>query len=347
VSELPSHNLLTVKETAAYLRLPLPTVYYLVQRGEIPATQIGGRWRIQKWSLDRYILRQTSTQTKIPIGPAANTPGEILRTEFLEPLGLSQNELAKQSGLARMRISEIVRGRRKMTAKTAIALGKALDIEPQFWLNLQRDYDLAVEAKKSRGLSVRVRSVARAVSATLTPTGKAGRLTHPFTAWGMGRFARVDDEPDEPEHGDPVVAYKNEILKRIDEAIARLSPEHRVVIEMKEKEGLQYHEIAKILNCSVGTVIRRLHYAYIKLKTFLREEVGRTAAQPGYQTAEGVTSVKETIADLVRNEDARNPLSDKEIVEILSDRGMPIAQRTVAKYRGELNILPSNLRKEF
>ena len=50
---------------------------------------------------------------------------------------------------------------------------------------------------------------------------------------------------------------------------------------------------------------------------------------------------------LVRNEDTRNPLSDKEIVEILSDRGIPIARRTVAKYRAELNILPSNLRKQY
>ena len=72
---------------------------------------------------------------------------------------------------------------------------------------------------------------------------------------------------------------------------------------------------------------------------------------PGYQTAAGAalsnTSVKEAISDLVRNEDARNPLSDKEIVEILSDRGIPIARRTVAKYRAELNILPSNLRKQY
>jgi RNA polymerase sigma-54 factor len=72
---------------------------------------------------------------------------------------------------------------------------------------------------------------------------------------------------------------------------------------------------------------------------------------PGYQTNDGVslsnTSVKETIADLVRNEDNRMPLSDKEIVEILSERGIPIARRTVAKYRAELNILPSNLRKQF
>src|SRR5260370_1355250 len=42
------HNLLTVKETAKYLRIPLPTVYYLVQRGQLPAIQIGGRWRIKK-----------------------------------------------------------------------------------------------------------------------------------------------------------------------------------------------------------------------------------------------------------------------------------------------------------
>ena len=72
---------------------------------------------------------------------------------------------------------------------------------------------------------------------------------------------------------------------------------------------------------------------------------------PGYQTSAGAalsnTSVKESISDLVRNEDARNPLSDKEIVEILSDRGIPIARRTVAKYRAELNILPSNLRKQY
>jgi excisionase family DNA binding protein len=58
VSEPPNHNLLTVKETAEYLRIPLPTVYYLVQRGQIPAIQIGGRWRIKKTSLDRDILRQ-------------------------------------------------------------------------------------------------------------------------------------------------------------------------------------------------------------------------------------------------------------------------------------------------
>ena len=72
---------------------------------------------------------------------------------------------------------------------------------------------------------------------------------------------------------------------------------------------------------------------------------------PGYQTAAGAsmsnTSVKEAIADLVKAENAKNPLSDKEIVEILGQRGIPIARRTVAKYRTELGILPSNMRKSF
>lgn len=72
---------------------------------------------------------------------------------------------------------------------------------------------------------------------------------------------------------------------------------------------------------------------------------------PGYQTADGETmsntSVKGEIAELVRNENQRNPLSDKEIVDTLMARGIPIARRTVAKYRAELNILPSNMRKLY
>ena len=51
-------ELMTVKETAEYLRIPLPTVYYLVQRGQLPAVQIGGRWRIKRSLLDRDVLRK-------------------------------------------------------------------------------------------------------------------------------------------------------------------------------------------------------------------------------------------------------------------------------------------------
>ncbi len=50
-------ELMTVKETSEYLRIPLPTVYYLVQRGQLPAIQIGGRWRIKRSLLDRDILK--------------------------------------------------------------------------------------------------------------------------------------------------------------------------------------------------------------------------------------------------------------------------------------------------
>ncbi len=55
--EQSTHNLMTVKETAEYLRIPLPTVYYLVQRGQLPAIQIGGRWRVKRDMLDRDVLR--------------------------------------------------------------------------------------------------------------------------------------------------------------------------------------------------------------------------------------------------------------------------------------------------
>jgi len=110
-------------------------------------------------------------QTLTPIGPAANTPGEILRTEFLEPLGLSQNQLAIKSGLDRMRISEIVRGQRRITPQTAMALGRVFQTGAQFWLNLQTDYDLAIEAKKCR-IKARSGSLVQAVSTILkAPTG--------------------------------------------------------------------------------------------------------------------------------------------------------------------------------
>ncbi len=72
---------------------------------------------------------------------------------------------------------------------------------------------------------------------------------------------------------------------------------------------------------------------------------------PGYKTAEGEnmsnTSVKEAITEMVKNEDARRPLSDAEIVDSLKERGIPIARRTVAKYRAEANILPSNMRRQY
>lgn len=69
-------------------------------------------------------------------------PGEILKAEFLDPMEMSQAQLAEQAGLPAMRISEIIRGRRGVTAETALCLADALRTSPEFWLNLQMRYDL-------------------------------------------------------------------------------------------------------------------------------------------------------------------------------------------------------------
>jgi excisionase family DNA binding protein len=90
VSETPIHNLLTVKETAEYLRIPLPTVYYLVQRGKIPAIQIGGRWRIKKSTLDRDILRQDKQgQPTVLVVDDDLGLQDLFRT-FLKQIGFSR-----------------------------------------------------------------------------------------------------------------------------------------------------------------------------------------------------------------------------------------------------------------
>jgi RNA polymerase sigma-70 factor (ECF subfamily) len=90
------------------------------------------------------------------------------------------------------------------------------------------------------------------------------------------RFAAVDVEPGSRTTPSSVpLPHKKlehrEIRQRIDEAIAKLSPEHRSVIMMKEIEDMQYNEIADILSCSLGTVMSRLFYARKKLQSLLRD----------------------------------------------------------------------------
>lgn len=79
-------------------------------------------------------------------------PGEILREEFLVPMGQTQVALAAHLGVPVQRINELVRGKRGVTPETAWLLGQALDTTPEFWLNLQAAYDLATNrlAKKVR-----------------------------------------------------------------------------------------------------------------------------------------------------------------------------------------------------
>lgn len=78
----------------------------------------------------------------LPHSRRPTPPGEILRHEFLEPLGLSQKELAEALGITRVRLSEILRGRRSITSDTALRLARFFDTTPEFWLGLQMDIDL-------------------------------------------------------------------------------------------------------------------------------------------------------------------------------------------------------------
>lgn len=78
-------------------------------------------------------------------------PGEILLEEFLTPMHLSQNKIANDMGVPPRRINEIVHGKRKITADTALRLAHYFEMSPQFWLGLQMDYDLDVEEDKLAG----------------------------------------------------------------------------------------------------------------------------------------------------------------------------------------------------
>jgi addiction module HigA family antidote len=75
-------------------------------------------------------------------------PGEILREQFLEPLGLSAGALAKAIGVPRTRIERIVREEMGISADTALRLAKYFDTTPNVWLNLQTDYDIAVGTRQ-------------------------------------------------------------------------------------------------------------------------------------------------------------------------------------------------------
>ncbi len=76
------------------------------------------------------------------------TPGEILRDDFMEPMSLSINRLARDLVVSPNRISEIVNGKRAITADTALRLQRYFKIEAQFWLNLQSEYDLRIIKRK-------------------------------------------------------------------------------------------------------------------------------------------------------------------------------------------------------
>jgi antitoxin HigA-1 len=69
-------------------------------------------------------------------------PGEVLKEEFLDPMGITAYRLAKDTGIPQTRVSEIIKGRRRVTADTALRLGKYFGMSARFWLGLQDDFDI-------------------------------------------------------------------------------------------------------------------------------------------------------------------------------------------------------------
>lgn len=90
-------------------------------------------------------------------------PGEILLEEFMIPLGVSQNRLGRDLGVPAQRISDIVHGKRAVTTDTALRLGVYFRVSPDFWLNLQKNYDL--RKARAEGLAERIEREVRPLSA--------------------------------------------------------------------------------------------------------------------------------------------------------------------------------------
>jgi addiction module HigA family antidote len=96
---------------------------------------------------------------KIPFGYSIH-PGDILKTEFMEPLGLSSYRLAKELHVSAPRVNDIVLGKRGITADTAMRLSAYFGCSTQFWLSLQNKHDIWVAAKNKSLAKVKPRAQA-------------------------------------------------------------------------------------------------------------------------------------------------------------------------------------------
>lgn len=74
-------------------------------------------------------------------------PGEVLKEKFLHPMGISVYRLSKETGLSQTRLGQLIKGKRSLTAETAVKLARFFDVLPEFWMNLQSFYDIE-EAQK-------------------------------------------------------------------------------------------------------------------------------------------------------------------------------------------------------
>jgi addiction module HigA family antidote len=104
-------------------------------------------------------MARTETPMMAPIHP-----GEMLREDFLEPLGISQYRLAQAIGVPARRINEIVHGTRRISADTALRLSRFFGVSDGFWMNLQAHYDLEMEKDRLGPTLQRIEPLARVIS---------------------------------------------------------------------------------------------------------------------------------------------------------------------------------------
>lgn len=90
----------------------------------------------------RYIFQYQDYSRMSANNRSPSHPGEILLKDFLEPLNLSQKQFAEHLGWTYARLNEIINKRRGVTADSALSFAESFGMEPEFWLNLQRDWDL-------------------------------------------------------------------------------------------------------------------------------------------------------------------------------------------------------------
>jgi addiction module HigA family antidote len=92
--------------------------------------------------LAKTLTRGEEKSMWFPKERIATHPGEVLLEEYIKPLGLVQATLAKELGISTNRLNELVKGKRGMTADTALRLARRFDTSPEFWMNLQSAYEL-------------------------------------------------------------------------------------------------------------------------------------------------------------------------------------------------------------
>ncbi len=100
----------------------------------------------------------------LPQNRRPTPPGEILRYEFLEPMGLNQKQMAEALGISRVRLNEILQGKRAITPDTALRLARFFDTTPEFWLGLQTDVSLWDTLQAHGPEYAKIRPVTAAVS---------------------------------------------------------------------------------------------------------------------------------------------------------------------------------------